>query len=53
MRLLQPGPAHDTQEALARFEALNLRYPLDSLVGLHLKRVRQGATDDLIVMAEK
>ncbi len=53
MRLLQPGADHDAQEAIARFEALILRYPQDPLVGLHLKRLRQGATDDLIVMAEK
>jgi adenylate cyclase len=53
MRLLQPGPAHDAQAAHAQFEALALRHTSDPLLVLHLKRLRQGACDDLIVMAEK
>jgi adenylate cyclase len=53
MRLLQPGPAHDAQAAHALFEALALRRTSDPLLALHLKRLRQGASDDLIVMAEK
>jgi adenylate cyclase len=53
IRLLQPGPAHEPQKALAQFEALARRYPQDPLVALHLKRLHQGATDDLMVMAEK
>ena len=53
MRLLQPGPKHDAQAARLQFEALAQRFPLDPLLALHLKRLREGATDDLIVMAEK
>ena len=53
MALLQPGPTHDAQAAHAQFEALSLRYPHDPLLALHLKRLRQGAVDDLIVMADK
>ena len=53
MGLLQPGTAHDVQAARVQFEALAQRYPNDPLLTLHLKRLRQGATDDLIVMAEK
>jgi len=40
-------------EALAAFEALAAKYPQDPLVALHLGRLRTGATNDLIVMAEK
>ena len=53
IQLLQPGPAHDAQAAQVQFEALALRYPHDPLLALHLKRLRDGATDDLIVMADK
>jgi adenylate cyclase len=53
IQLLQPGPAHDAQAAQVQFEALALRYPHDPLLALHLKRLREGATDDLIVMADK
>ncbi len=51
--LLHSGAGNQPQLALARFEALAERYPGDPLVMLHLKRMRQGATDDLIVMVEK
>jgi adenylate cyclase len=53
MRLLKPGPAQDAPAARVQFEALALRYPHDPLLALHLKRLREGATDDLIVMADK
>lgn len=53
MRLLQPGQAQQPQRALEAFEALAARHPHDPLVRLHLLRLRQGATDDHIVMAEK
>ncbi|WP_210542546.1 adenylate/guanylate cyclase domain-containing protein [Rhodoferax sp. PAMC 29310] len=39
--------------ALAHFEALAARHPLDPLVGLHLARLRQGESGDLIVLTEK
>jgi len=50
MQLLQSGAA---APALAAFERLAASHPHDPLVALHLQRLRQGATDDLIVMAEK
>jgi adenylate cyclase len=53
MQLLAPGQAHQTDQALAAFMALAQRYPHDPLVALHLARLRQGATDDLIVLADK
>lgn len=51
--LLQPGNTHQPTLARERFEALALRYPHDPLVALHLQRLHQGATDDLIVLSEK
>ena len=39
--------------ALAHFEALAARHPLDPLVVLHLARLRQGESGDLIVLSEK
>ena len=53
MGLLQPGEAHQPQRAREAFEALAARHPQDPLVVLHLQRLRQGATDDQIVMTEK
>ena len=53
MRLLQPGPGQQLAGARMRFEALAARHPHDPLVNLHLQRLREGATDDLIVMTEK
>jgi len=53
MRLLQPGEMHHPTLACEYFEALAERHPDDPLVALHLRRLRQGAADDLIVMAEK
>lgn len=50
LQLLQSGTAG---AALAAFERLAASHPHDPLVALHLQRLRQGATDDLIVMAEK
>ena len=50
MQLLQSGAA---APALAAFEGLAASHPHDPLVLLHLQRLRQGATDDLIVMSEK
>lgn len=40
-------------QALQWFEALARQHPQDPLVALHLRRLREGATNDLIVMAEK
>ena len=53
MRLLQSGDADQLQGAREAFEALAERHPHDPLVALHTRRLRQGATDDRIVMAEK
>lgn len=53
MHLLQPGETHRPKQAREQFEALAARYPNDPLVLLHTQRLRQGATDDHIVMAEK
>jgi adenylate cyclase len=53
MHMLQSGPAHDAQAARLKFEALAVRYPHDPLLALHLKRLSEGATDDLIVMVDK
>ena len=43
----------DTAEALAQFEHLARHFPQDPLVALHLRRLRAGAQDDLIVMSDK
>lgn len=53
LQWLRPGPAHDAGAARVQFEALALRHPHDPLVALHVQRLREGATDDVIVMAEK
>jgi hypothetical protein len=50
MQCLQAG---DAAQALSLFEALALRHPLDPLVALHLRRLQEGASDDLIVLSEK
>lgn len=39
----------ESAQALALLEALAQRYPQDPLLALHLTRLREGATDDLIV----
>jgi adenylate cyclase len=53
MQLLQAGDASQAALALMQFEALAARHPLDPLVALHLRRLRAGAIDDLIVLDEK
>jgi len=53
LQLLQVGPKHDALAALARFEALALRFPQDPLVALHLQRLRDGASDEVMVMGDK
>ena len=53
IQLLQPGDTYNPQLACEYFKALAERHPRDPLVALHLRRLRQGATDDLIVMSEK
>ncbi len=50
MQSLESGQA---SAALAAFERLAVSHPLDPLVQLHLQRLREGASDDLIVMSEK
>jgi adenylate cyclase len=50
MQLLESG---DARGALAAFESLAERHPNDPLVALHLRRLHEGARDDLIVMSEK
>jgi adenylate cyclase len=56
MHLLQPGegsvPAQ-AERACEAFAALAERHPRDPLVALHLRRLREGASDDLIVMSAK
>lgn len=47
---LRQGPP---AAARAHFEALAARHPLDPLVVLHLARLRQGESGDLIVLSEK
>ncbi len=42
-----------TAAALAQFESLAMQHPQDPLVALHLKRLRQGESGDLIVLSEK
>jgi adenylate cyclase len=53
MHLMQPGDAHQPWLARDAFEQLAARHPHDPLVALHLERLREGATDDLIVLADK
>jgi len=53
LQLLRPGSQQDVDAARARFEALARQHPHDPLVALHLQRLREGATDDVIVMAQK
>ncbi|OYU45866.1 MAG: hypothetical protein CFE44_05270 [Burkholderiales bacterium PBB4] len=57
LALMTPGgPESDVPaaaSALVLFEALAKRYPQDPLVALHYRRLLDGATDDVIVMAEK
>lgn len=53
LHLLQADAASQPQAALALFETLAARHPHDPLVALHLRRLRQGDTDDLLVLAEK
>lgn len=53
MRLLLAVQAHSLQSVLRYFETLAERHPKDPLVALHLHRLQQGATGDLIVMSEK
>jgi adenylate cyclase len=53
MQHLETGPTQDPGRALALLEALAQHHPQDPLVALHVQRLRQGATDDLIVMAGK
>ena len=50
MQLLESGNA---SAALAAFETLAASHPHDPLVALHLRRLHEGASDDLIVMSEK
>ena len=50
MHLLESG---DASAALAAFETLAASHPHDPLVALHLRRLHEGAGDDLIVMSEK
>ena len=53
MQRLQTGSAEEAALALVQFEALAARHPHDPLVALHLRRLREGALDDLIVLAAK
>ena len=53
MRLMQPGEVSQPLLARDAFERLAAVHPQDPLVALHLERLRQGATDDLIVLADK
>jgi len=50
MHLLESG---DALAALAAFKNLVERHPHDPLVALHLRRLHEGASDDLIVMSDK
>ncbi len=50
MQLLESG---DATAALAAFQGLAAIHPQDPLVALHLRRLHEGASDDLIVMSEK
>ena len=56
LALLKPGRITrrvDAAAALAQFELLARTYPQDPLIQLHYRRLQDGATDDVIVMAEK
>jgi adenylate cyclase len=53
MLLLRAGDARQAALALMQFETLAARHPHDPLVALHLRRLREGAVDDLIVLDEK
>ena len=53
MRLMQSGEVPKLLLALDAFKRLADAHPQDPLVALHLERLRQGATDDLIVLANK
>lgn len=53
LQYLLPSATRDPARALAMFEALALKHPQDPLVTLQLQRLKQGATDDLIVMNDK
>lgn len=53
MHLMQPGQVRQPWLARAAFETLAARHPHDPLVALHMERLRQGETDDLIVLADK
>ena len=50
LALLQAGR---TALALTQFQALAARHPKDPLVALHLRRLREGASDDLVVLSTK
>lgn len=53
MHLMQPGEAHQPWLARDVFEHQASRHPYGPLVALHMERLREGATDDLIVLADK
>jgi adenylate cyclase len=53
MQLLRTGCAPDAAKALVQLEALWSSHPRDPLVALHVQRLRMGALDDLMVMANK
>lgn len=53
MQLLRTGCAPDADRARVQLEALLASHPHDPLVALHVQRLRLGALDDLMVMAEK
>ena len=53
MQMLRAGVDHGSAAIVAAFETLAQRHSNDPLVALHLKRLLQGASDDLIVMTDK
>jgi adenylate cyclase len=53
LALLQPGAAHDAKRAQNLLQTLARQHPGDPLVALHLQRLREGASDDLIVLHDK
>lgn len=53
MQLLRTGCPPDAAKALVQLEALWSSHPRDPLVALHVQRLRMGALDDLMVMANK
>ena len=53
LQLMKTGDTQQAGLALEAFMALAARHPLDPLVALHLKRLQEGATDDLIVLTNK